>query len=144
MDSKRVLAWLKDPKRKQAHLAFTEGDERQAAYLIEEAERALRKEIESLKTRNKELVEALMNMTGLFDVPSTRLVMGTAFTDLHKEAVKSARTALEHQTKEQACKHEWVKPFKLNHGPGSVCLKCETPWLPGEVLPAGESIHDIP
>ena len=123
MDSKRVLAWLKDPRRKPAHLAFTEGDERQAAYLIEEAERPLRGE-------KQELQEALQSMLGLFDVPSTWLVMGKAFTSLHKEAVKSARMALEHQGME-TCEHEWVKPFKLEHGPGSVCLKCETPWLPG-------------
>lgn len=37
MDTERLLSWLKDPGRKPANLAFTAGDERQAAYWMEMA-----------------------------------------------------------------------------------------------------------
>lgn len=34
-DADRIIEWVKDPKRKPANTAFTEGPERQIAYLIE-------------------------------------------------------------------------------------------------------------
>lgn len=34
-DYKRIIRWMKDPKRKPANLAFTEGAERQIAYAFE-------------------------------------------------------------------------------------------------------------
>lgn len=37
-DASRVLAWMRDPNRKPAQLAFTEGPERQADYWIEIAQ----------------------------------------------------------------------------------------------------------
>lgn len=36
-DYRRVVEWVKNPKRKQANLAFTEGPERLIAYAVEEA-----------------------------------------------------------------------------------------------------------
>lgn len=48
----------------------------------------------ALHLQNKELLEALQNMTGLFGEAATRLKMGKAFTDLHMEAVKIAKEAL--------------------------------------------------
>lgn len=36
-DYKRFLAWLKDPERKPANLAFTAGIERDAAYAVEDS-----------------------------------------------------------------------------------------------------------
>ena len=41
-----------------------------------------------------QLEEALQNMLGAFDNPVTRLKMGTSWTDFHKEAVESARNAI--------------------------------------------------
>jgi hypothetical protein len=38
--------------------------------------------------------EALQNMLAAFDNPVTRLKMGTSWTDFHKEAVDSARNAI--------------------------------------------------
>lgn len=35
-DAQRLIAWLDDPKRKPAMLAFTEGNERQIAYRFEQ------------------------------------------------------------------------------------------------------------
>ena len=49
MDSQRVLSWMQDPLRKPANVAFTEGDERQAAYLIELAEDRLKKQVEEMR-----------------------------------------------------------------------------------------------
>lgn len=37
VDSERLWAWFYDPKRKPAHMAFTEGPEREAAYWMEAA-----------------------------------------------------------------------------------------------------------
>lgn len=34
-DTERVTAWIRDPKRKAANIAFTEGPERQIAYAVE-------------------------------------------------------------------------------------------------------------
>lgn len=38
VDTARVLEWMRTPNRKPAQLAFTEGQERQAAYWIEIAQ----------------------------------------------------------------------------------------------------------
>jgi hypothetical protein len=44
--------------------------------------------------QNRDLVEALQNMTGMFGEAVTRLQMGKAFGELHQAAVKSAKGAL--------------------------------------------------
>lgn len=48
-DVQRVMEWSESSPRKPANIAFTSGGERQAAYLIENAERKLRDENERLK-----------------------------------------------------------------------------------------------
>ncbi len=35
-DALRVIAWIRDPARRRANIAFTEGPERQIAYAIED------------------------------------------------------------------------------------------------------------
>lgn len=51
-----------------------------------------------LEADNNALREALENMFGMFNNPVVRLKMGHTFTDFHREAIESAREALE-QTK---------------------------------------------
>lgn len=48
-DLDRVLAWMRQTPRKPANLSFTEGPERQAAYLIEMATAQQAAEIERLR-----------------------------------------------------------------------------------------------
>lgn len=65
--------------------------------------------------------DALQNMTGLFGEASTRLAMGKAFTDLHGEAVKSAKAALTELQKETG------KKEKRNDKTACICppeVKC--------------------
>lgn len=45
LDTSRVLAWMRETPRRPANTAFTDGPERQCAYLIEMADAALRERI---------------------------------------------------------------------------------------------------
>lgn len=137
MDSKRVLAWLKDPKRKPAHLAFTEGDERQAAYLIEEAERPLSKHADEgwgLAThRTKQLrqaVEALRGADHVLNCWAHRLGEDHTKNVNLRELREVLEWAERMFPKPEGSLHDLVEPVEEE----SV----------GEVLRPGESIHDLP
>lgn len=49
-NAERVIAWMKDPKRKPANLAFTEGPERQIAYQFEARHMLLEAVAEAART----------------------------------------------------------------------------------------------
>jgi len=86
---------LMDLYRLKGH---TDGQAREAAKkLMAEITR-------SFSLQNRELTEALQNMTGLFGEAATRLQMGKAFTELHGEAVKIAKAVLE----KQKCECVWL------------------------------------
>jgi hypothetical protein len=61
-DPARVIEWMNSSPRKPANLAFTDGPERQAAYLIEMAESRVRTEVsERLEEIQKDLEEIVIS-----------------------------------------------------------------------------------
>ena len=54
-DFNRVLLWSREPDRKGANTAFTEGPERQAAYLVEMTEQPLRERVKALEAGKETL-----------------------------------------------------------------------------------------
>jgi hypothetical protein len=62
--------------------------------LVHAVKSALDEVTRQADTQNRELVEALQNMTGMFGEAVTRIQMGKAFGELHQAAVKSAKDAL--------------------------------------------------
>jgi len=45
-------------------------------------------------------------------------------------STRVAEVSLQALTEKRICEHEWAKGYEYALGPGSVCRKCKTPWLP--------------
>jgi hypothetical protein len=88
-----------------------------------DARSALECKVHELKGQNGELREALENMTGLFGEAVTRHQMGKAYSDLHREAVKSAKDALAKYAEKQSSEASEVQALRLQNEQYRIALK---------------------
>lgn len=114
-------------------------------------------ECERLRLQNRELLESLQNMVGLFDNAVSRLKLGKAFTATHEEVILLARVTLEKYAEKpkSECRSDCrccadVKPGDV-HGcschtekrssESPKCEWCEMGWPKAESDP---SYHESP
>ena len=84
----------------------------------------LHDQLKAANLQNRELLESLQNMVGLFDNAVSRLKLGKSFSDMHEEAAKLARAVLEKYAEKPKCDHVGVPVRRFGLGDILCCVGC--------------------